>query len=344
MADAIISSPNYLSILPNGDIMLTCYEMILSEQIIRKIANNEFLTCADFPTSPDFYEGGIDIMTQFKIKKLIVMQDNLIRFCSVQQWLLKALKTNTTITYLDMSDTTFSFNSIVLLEQIIMENTTLTHIDFGYCNLQTHQVFSNSLLVNTTLTVLILEGNYMYFEDFSILMNTFKVNNTLKELDVGVLLGQIDRHSVERTAQHDTICKAISVNTGLEKITFNIEYEMVEKIEEALEINTTLKVINIGIKFEDFDIDRALYYFEPGLYGCWTQPANYEEILIAYKEREEEENECNSLTFQKMLEHIMEKNRILPILKKIEGFVLASTRRQLFLPEAMWISAASYLC
>jgi hypothetical protein len=344
MADALISSPNYLSILPNGDIMLVCYEMILSEQIIWKIANNYILTCADFPTSTDFYDGGIDIMRQFKIKKLIVMQDNLIRFYSVQQLLLKALKTNTTITYLDMSATMFGNKSIKLIEQIIMENTTLKTIVLSNCNLRTHHTFSTSLLVNTTLKVLKLEGNSMFFEDFSILMNTFKVNNTLKELNVGVLLGQSDKYSVERTAQHDTICEALSINTGLEEITFNIEDEMVEKIEEAFNINTTLKVINISIQFEEFDIDQAMHRFEPGLYGCWTQPSNYEDILIAYKARLDEENECKSITFKNMQEHIMERNRILPILKKMEVFVLAITRRQLFLPEDLLISACRYLC
>jgi hypothetical protein len=330
MADALISSPNYLSILPNGDIMLVCYEMILSEQIIRKIANNYILTCADFPTST-FYDGGIDIMRQFKIKKLIVMEDNLIRFDPIQQWLLNALRTNTNITFLDMSDTRFKFDSIDLLERIIIENTTLTHLDLSYCNLQTHRIFSNSLLVNTTLKVLKLEGNCMFFDDFAIFMNTFKINNTLKELNVGVLLLQINMNSKERKDTYTIICDALSVNTGLEEITFNIEYEMLEKLYTALEINTTLKVINICIQFPEFDIDNEIYKFKPNLYGY-------------YKERQEEENECKSLTLHNMLKHIMEKNRLLPILKKMEGFVLAFTRRQLFLPEDLLISACRYLC
>jgi hypothetical protein len=136
MARAMISCPNYLTVLPNGGIKLVCYELMLNKWTIDKIANNKLLTCNDFPNCRDFNTGGL--MGRFTIREVVIKQGIKVRFYKLQKWLIEAMLTNTSITHLDMSNTVFENDTeaIELFQTISMNNTTIQSIKLSNTNLK----------------------------------------------------------------------------------------------------------------------------------------------------------------------------------------------------------------
>jgi hypothetical protein len=211
--------------------------------------------------------------------------------------------------------------------------------------LYTFTPFWEALRTNTTLEYLNLSNNPVHFEDAVCLIGALKFNTTLKVLDMGTnIVLPLEIYWEEQQHILSIIQEALTVNTTLEQITFNTLYEMAELIYKVLEMNTTLMVININIQFQEVDINYQINNFEPGLYGLWTQPDDYEQILISNHERILQEEQHKKNAFKTKIDDIVKRNHIPSNLKKMEGFILAFTRRQLFLPEDLLISACRYLC
>jgi hypothetical protein len=349
MAIAMNLPPNYIRLDPMNEIEthteIVCNQNLFSELFAQKIASNEFITPSIIQSPHIYYDENMQGVLQFKIKKLTITQSLTALGYSIQERMIRALKTNVTITYLDMSHTIFGIESIFLLKDILMENNTIERINLTNCNFFTFTPIAEALVTNTKLEYLDLSNNRVHFEDVVNLIGALKFNTTLKVLDMGTnIFSHNEIYWEEQQNMLSIIQEAFTVNTTLEQITFNILYETAELIYNVLEMNTTLMVINIDIQFPEIDINYQMNNFEPGLYGIWTQPDDYEQILISNHERILQEEQHKKSAFKTKIDDIVKRNHIPSNLKKMEGFILAFTRRQLFLPEDLLISACRYLC
>jgi Ran GTPase-activating protein (RanGAP) involved in mRNA processing and transport len=151
---------------------------------------------------------------------------------------MEALKYNTTLTEIDLSDNGLgcSDESLVAIAELLKHNTTLTKIDFSSNDFDDEN----------------LEGAI-------VLAEALKYNTTLKEIDLG-------DNFVWEVCNFDginPIAEIIRYNTSLEKINLNNNrfwsIDLMKDIVEALKHNATLTVFDLSGEnnFLDEDITEA---------------------------------------------------------------------------------------
>ncbi len=294
--------------MTNYGVSLVCNESYFTKEITQKIANNELFTRRDFPYYPHFLYVGMDDISEFTINSLSVRHrdyDGLGYYYYIER-LIMALDTNTTIKCLDMSNCVFKSGLVKLLITILNTNTTFETVRMpdNFMDIRASDMMTHALQNNTTLKYVYLQGtciNGISFEYASKIINALEFNTTLKVLGLSKYL-KFPLNWKTSSALSSTICKAFSANTTLEEITFTIWHDMMTPLLDIFEKNITLKKINIRVK-------------------CPHGVHDFDDEIIE---------------FQKNILRIIERNRILRFVQKMETFILASTRKQLFLPDELW--------
>ncbi len=296
--------------MTNYGVSLVCNESYFTEEITQKIANNELFTRSDFPVYPHFFYVGMDDISEFTINSLTVRHREYdgYAYSNRVDFLIAALETNTTIKCLDMSNCIFRLKSIKELIKRVSKNTTIETLFLtnSYMGLNFTGVFSNNMMAyfiqnNTTVKYLyLLDGllNSVSFE-YEPIIKALEYNTTLKILYMGENLEFRDQ--VIPSSIH-TISNVFSINQTLEEFTFTIWYDMMEPLLAIFEKSTTLIKINISVKWP------------PGVHDLTHEISE----------------------FQKNISRIVERNIMLKFAPKLETFILASTRKQLFLPDELW--------
>ncbi|KAI8594316.1 hypothetical protein EDD21DRAFT_449466, partial [Dissophora ornata] len=100
--------------------------------------------------------------------------------------LLKSLKTNTTLTALNLRDNSIREEGALALSETLKTNTTLTTLNLQYNLIEKKGALalSEALKTNTTLTTLNLECNWIENEGAQALSETLKTNTTLTTLNL----------------------------------------------------------------------------------------------------------------------------------------------------------------
>ncbi|AIK95649.1 hypothetical protein [Candidatus Odyssella acanthamoebae] len=169
----------------------------------------------------------------------------------------EALKTNTTLTFLDLGNKDWGKNKIgnrggTALGEALKINTTLTYLDLGDNKISNSGVVAlgEALKTNTTLTSLDLYGNYIGKPGVVALGEALKTNRTLAYLDLGD--NKIGESGV-------ALGEALKVNTTLTSLGLGgnkISNSGVVALGEALKTNTTLTSLGLGMS--DRDTQRVI--------------------------------------------------------------------------------------
>lgn len=154
------------------------------------------------------------------------------------QALATALKTNKTLTNLDLGYTTMRHSdSIRALAQALMVNQTLRSLDLGSCDIDPigAVALAEALKKNTALNRLSLQKNHIGYEGATAFANTLAVNQTLTSLDF------YDAWRWDGGA--DVFTKALETNDTLKSLWLSetgITLEGVRAFEKVLKTNKSL--------------------------------------------------------------------------------------------------------
>ena len=168
--------------------------------------------------------------------------------------LAEALKTNTTLTKLDLSVNNFGAEGVAALAAALRTNTTLTKLDLSVNNLGAEGVaaLAAALRTNTPLTELNLCGNNFGAEGVAALAAALQTNTTLTKLNLSV-----NNLGAEGVA---ALAAALQTNTTLTKLYLrdNLDADGVAALAAALQTNTTLTELYLSHNNLDADGVAAL--------------------------------------------------------------------------------------
>ena len=159
--------------------------------------------------------------------------------------LADVLKSNTTVTKLDLSRNTVKIDdaSVASLAEMLKSNTTLTKLNLSSADFGTAGAASlaEALKSNTTLTKLNLSVNTIYDAGVAALAEALKSNTTLTELELGLVC--------IRASGAAGLAEALKSNTSLTKLDFSVNdigADGAAGLAEALKSNTTLTNLNLA--------------------------------------------------------------------------------------------------
>ena len=164
--------------------------------------------------------------------------------------LAEALKTNTTLTCLYLSDNKVYDAEVAALGKALKTNTTLTELDLSanYLSAAGAAALAEALKTNTTLTKLNLSDNDLDAAGAAALAEALKANTTLTKLN----LYNNDLDAAGAAA----LAEALKANTTLTKLNLSdndLDAAGAAALAEALKANTTLTKLNLS----DNDLDAA---------------------------------------------------------------------------------------
>ncbi|KAF9900334.1 hypothetical protein BX616_002621, partial [Lobosporangium transversale] len=153
--------------------------------------------------------------------------------------LVNSLKSNATLTTLDLRDNSIGNEGALVLSEALKANATLTSLGLR-CNLigdEGAYALSEALKANTTLAIMDLRGNAITKEGALVLLDALKTSSTLKTLGL--------RESLI-TGELSEALKGNTVSTTLDVRCRSIGNEMALALSEALKINRTLTALDLG--------------------------------------------------------------------------------------------------
>ncbi|KAG9061059.1 hypothetical protein KI688_007688 [Linnemannia hyalina] len=156
--------------------------------------------------------------------------------------LAEALKTNSTLTTLDLQHNSIGDNGAQALSEALKVNSTLTTLDLQHNSIEDNgaQALSEALKTNSTLTTLDLRSNSIWFKGFLPFSEGLKTNSTLTTLDLR------DNLIGDNVAQ--ALSEALKTNSTL--TTLDLQHNSIgpdgaQALSEALKINSTLTTLNL---------------------------------------------------------------------------------------------------
>ncbi|KAG9061306.1 hypothetical protein KI688_007284 [Linnemannia hyalina] len=157
--------------------------------------------------------------------------------------LAETLKTNSTLTTLNLRDNSIGDNGAQALSAALKINSTLTILDLGHNSIGDNgaQALSEALNTNSTLTTLNLYINSITDNGAKALSEALKTNSTLTTLNLGH--NSIRENGVKALAE---ALKTNSTLTTLNLYTNWIGVNGVQALSEALEINSTLTTLDLA--------------------------------------------------------------------------------------------------
>ena len=157
--------------------------------------------------------------------------------------LAEALKSNTTLTKLNISENKIGDSGAIAIATALKSNTTLTTLDISWNNIGDAgaTALANMLKVNISLTNLNISYNQIGDEGATAIAAALKYNTTLTNLNINY--NQIGDKGAK------AIAKGLEKNTTLTTVNISenkIGVEGAQAIEKALKVNRTLTIHNIS--------------------------------------------------------------------------------------------------
>ena len=159
--------------------------------------------------------------------------------------LSEALRVNTSLTSLDLSENSIGDEGASSLSEALRVNTSLTSLDLSENSIgdEGASSLSEALRVNTSLTSLDLSDNSIGDEGASSLSEALRVNTSLTSLDL--------RDNFIGDEGASSLSEALRVNTTLTSLGLickSIGDEGASSLSEALRVNTTLTSLGLSCK------------------------------------------------------------------------------------------------
>ena len=154
--------------------------------------------------------------------------------------LAEALKTNTTVTALHLTDINLGADGVAALANALQTNTTLTVLNLRGNNLGA-AVLANALQTNITLTFLGLSANNLGADGVAALANALQTNTTLIALNLS--------HNNLGADGVPALANALQTNTTLTVLDLsgnNLGAEGAAALANALQTNTTLTFLDLS--------------------------------------------------------------------------------------------------
>ncbi|KAG0247462.1 hypothetical protein BG011_001448, partial [Mortierella polycephala] len=158
------------------------------------------------------------------------------------QALAKALMTNKTLTTLDLKDNRIGDNGVQALSEALETNKTLTTLYLKDNRIGDNgaQALAEALKTNTTLTTLDLQSNEIWFKGMFAFSEALKTNNTLTTLDLQN--NRIGDNVAQALAE---VLKTNKPLTILDLKDNRIGDDGAQALAEALKTNTTLTTLDL---------------------------------------------------------------------------------------------------
>ncbi|KAF9946037.1 hypothetical protein BGZ72_000747 [Mortierella alpina] len=159
------------------------------------------------------------------------------------QALSEALKTNSTLATLDLRDNSIGPNGAQALSEALKTNSSLTILSLGLNLIGSNgaQALSEALKTNLTLTTLTLGDNLIGSNGAQALSEALKTNSTLTTLTLG-------RNSIgDNGAQ--ALSEALKTNSTLTTLTLDVNSigpNGAQALSEALKVNSSLTTLTLG--------------------------------------------------------------------------------------------------
>ncbi|ORZ15526.1 hypothetical protein BCR41DRAFT_406194 [Lobosporangium transversale] len=157
--------------------------------------------------------------------------------------LADSLKTNTTVTTLDLWDNSIGNEGAFALSKALKINKALTTLDLALNSIEKEGVLamSGALKINEALTTLSLRGNPVEDGGALVLSEALRINTTLTTLD-------LENASIKKEGAL-ALPTALKVNTTL--ISLNLNSNPIGKggvlaLSEALKVNTVFSTLSLG--------------------------------------------------------------------------------------------------
>ncbi|KAF8971967.1 hypothetical protein BGZ46_010199 [Entomortierella lignicola] len=159
------------------------------------------------------------------------------------QVLVNSLKTNITLTNLDLSGNSIGKDGALALSEALKINTTLTTLDLqdNWIEEEGDLALSEALKANTTLTTLDLRNNWIEKEGALALSEALKTNTNLTTLDL-----QNNWFGNEGDLALSEALKANTTLTALQLWRCQIGNKGTLALSKALKINTTLTALGLN--------------------------------------------------------------------------------------------------
>ena len=168
--------------------------------------------------------------------------------------LINALKTNNTLTHLDINSNQLNLNSLVNLYSLIKINKSIKHLylnniyfsdyaDNSYGQIEFIKNICNSLKQNNLITDINLSFNNVDNEGYNSIIDLINTSKTLKILNISSV-----NQEYFTQEQFNNLCNSLKQNTTLEYINIYgcLNYELnFEHFYETLMINKNIKQIGI---------------------------------------------------------------------------------------------------
>ncbi|KAL0242519.1 hypothetical protein GEMRC1_005082 [Eukaryota sp. GEM-RC1] len=165
------------------------------------------------------------------------------RNTSLSMLLIEALKTNTTVTSVDLEDSSIGAEGAKALAEALKVNASITSVSLAENSIGDEGVsaLAEALKVNASITSICLLYNSIGAEGASALAEALKVNNSVTNIDLS--FNSIGAEGARALAE------ALRVNASVTSIdlSFNsIGAEGARALAEALRVNASVTSINLG--------------------------------------------------------------------------------------------------
>ncbi|KAL0251098.1 hypothetical protein GEMRC1_000312 [Eukaryota sp. GEM-RC1] len=175
-----------------------------------------------------------------RLKQLNV---NVIQDDSLAMSLIEALKTNTTVTNIDLEDNLIRAEGATALAEMLKVNTAVTSVNVSYTYVQDvgASALAEALKVNASVTSVDLGGNYIGDEGARALAEALKVNASVTSV---VLRG----NSIEDEGAR-ALAEALKVNASVTSVDLggnSIGDEGARALAEALKVNASVTSVDLG--------------------------------------------------------------------------------------------------
>ncbi|KAF9944994.1 hypothetical protein BGZ72_001783, partial [Mortierella alpina] len=156
--------------------------------------------------------------------------------------LSETLRTNATLTILDLRGNSIGDNGALALSEALKINSTLTTLDLWNNSIGDNgaQALSEALKTNSTLTTLDLRGNSIWFKGLLAFSEAFKTNSTMTTLD---LRSNLFKDNIAMTLSETF--KTNSILTTLDLQNNSIGDNGAQALSEGLKINSTLTTLDL---------------------------------------------------------------------------------------------------
>ncbi|KAL0242655.1 hypothetical protein GEMRC1_005218 [Eukaryota sp. GEM-RC1] len=189
------------------------------------------------PSDLEFLNKSSSLFTRLKQLEVKVFQR-----ISVSMLLIEALKTNTTVTSVDLEGISIGAEATSALAEVLKVNTSVTSVYLcgNFLNNECIRALAEGLKVNDSVTTVYLRGNSIGAEGARALAEALKVNASVTSVDLG---GNSVRDEGVRA-----LAEALKVNDSVTSVDLggnSIKDDGVRALAEALKVNSSVTSVDL---------------------------------------------------------------------------------------------------